>query len=72
MCFCLTLSQIGGFAEQWNLTEDTHFRSPPALVPRTANAYEDGTVPDDLGLLNIPVRDLDSGARSTNVKTAGP
>jgi hypothetical protein len=41
-----------------------------ALVRCITNTNEDAAVPEDLGLLNIPVLDLDSGARS--MKTADP
>ncbi|MDP9695130.1 UNVERIFIED_ORG: hypothetical protein J2X79_002699 [Arthrobacter globiformis] len=54
------VSQLEALAEQGILTIDTHFRVPPALVRCIANTYEDATVLQDLGLLDIPDLDLDS------------
>ena len=54
------LNQLEALAGQGILTIDTHFRVPPALVRCIANTYEDATVLEDLGLLDIPDLDLDS------------
>jgi hypothetical protein len=54
------MHQLEALAEQGILTIDTHFRVPPALVRCVANTYEDATVLEDLGLLDIPDLDLDS------------
>ncbi|MFP3462395.1 hypothetical protein R5O87_16260 [Arthrobacter globiformis] len=54
------LAQLTGLAEQGILTIDTHFRVPPAVVRCIATTYEDATVLEDLGLLDIPDLDLDS------------
>lgn len=54
------MNQLNALAEQGILTIDTHFRVPPALVRCIANTYEDATVLEDLGLLDIPDLDLDS------------
>jgi hypothetical protein len=54
------MSQLEALAGQGILTIDTHFRVPPALVRCIASTYEDATVLEDLGLLDIPDLDLDS------------
>jgi hypothetical protein len=54
------MNQLEALAGQGILTIDTHFRVPPALVRCIANTYEDATVLEDLGLLDIPDLDLDS------------
>ncbi|MFE4837741.1 hypothetical protein ACFRAU_24045 [Arthrobacter sp. NPDC056691] len=54
------MTQLKGLAEQGILTIDTHFRVPPALVRCIATTYEDATVLEDLGLLDLPDFDLDS------------
>ena len=54
------MNQLEALAEQGILVIDTHFRVPPALVRCIANTYEDATVLEDLGLLDIPDLDLDS------------
>jgi hypothetical protein len=54
------MGQLEALAEQGILTIDTHFRVPPALVRCIASTYEDATVLEDLGLLDIPDLDLDS------------
>ncbi|MBT2550599.1 hypothetical protein [Arthrobacter sp. ISL-65] len=54
------MSQLEALAEQGILAIDTHFRVPPALVRCIAKTYEDATVLEDLGLLDIPDLDLDS------------
>jgi hypothetical protein len=51
---------------------DTRFRLPPALVRCIANTYKDAAVLEDLGLLNIPVLDLDSEDALYQQKTIGP
>ncbi|WP_314196426.1 hypothetical protein [uncultured Arthrobacter sp.] len=54
------MNQLEALAGQGILTIGTHFRVPPALVRCVANTYEDATVLEDLGLLDIPDLDLDS------------
>ena len=54
------MGQLEALAEQGILTIDTHFRVPPALVRCIANTYEDATVLEDLGLLDIADLDPDS------------
>ncbi|MFE4543001.1 hypothetical protein [Arthrobacter sp. NPDC056727] len=54
------LGQLETLAGQGILTIDTHFRVPPALVRCIATTYEDASVLEDLGLLDLPDLDLDS------------
>lgn len=54
------MGQLEALAEQGILTIDTHFRVPPALVRCIATTYEDASVLEDLGLLDLPDFDLDS------------
>ncbi|RAM35679.1 hypothetical protein [Arthrobacter globiformis] len=54
------MGQLEALAEQGILTIDTHFRVPPALVRCIASTYEDASVLEDLGLLDIPDLDVDS------------
>jgi hypothetical protein len=54
------MGQLEALAGQGILTIDTHFRVPPALVRCIAAIYEDPSVLDDLGLLDLPDFDLDS------------
>ncbi|HEY3574429.1 MAG TPA: hypothetical protein VGK98_11445 [Arthrobacter sp.] len=54
------MHQLEALAEQGILSIDTHFRVPPAVVRCIATTYEDATVLEDLGLLDLPGFDLDS------------
>ncbi|MFF2317364.1 hypothetical protein ACFVTE_13950 [Arthrobacter sp. NPDC058097] len=54
------LGQLEGLAEQGILTIDTHFRIPPAVFRCIATTYEDATLLEELGLLDLPDFDLDS------------
>ncbi|MFC7849837.1 hypothetical protein ACFUTU_15315 [Arthrobacter sp. NPDC057388] len=54
------MGQLEALAGQGILTIDTHFRVPPALVRCIAAIYEDPSVLEDLGLLDLPDFDLDS------------
>lgn len=54
------MGQLEALAGQGILTIDTHIRVPPALVRCIATIYEDASVLEDLGLLDLPDFDLDS------------
>lgn len=54
------MGQLEALAGQGILTIDTHFRVPPAVVRCVAAIYEDASLLEELGLLDLPDLALDS------------